>query len=95
MIFLQKRVKRGGERRIERAEAACAKYGAPGARVYKDYHDLLADPEVEVVHICTPNVSHSEIAIAAFEAKKHVYCEKPMSHSFAEARSSSERRCMA
>ena len=72
-------------RRIERAEAACAKYGAPGARVYQDYHDLLADPEVEVVHICTPNVSHSEIAIAAFEAKKHVYCEKPMSHSFEEA----------
>lgn len=45
----------------------------------------MANPEVEVVHICTPNVSHSEIAIAAFEAKKHVYCEKPMSHSVAEA----------
>ena len=69
----------------ERAEKACAEYGAEGAKVYEDYHDLLADPEVEVVHICTPNVSHSEIAIAAFEAKKHVYCEKPMSHSPAEA----------
>ena len=69
----------------ERARKACAEYGAEGAKVYEDYHDLLADPEVEVVHICTPNVSHSEIAIAAFEAKKHVYCEKPMSHSPAEA----------
>src|SRR3712207_3744740 len=61
----------------ERAEKAAAEYGAPGCKVYEDYHDLLDNPEVEVVHIRTPNVSHSEIAIAAFEAKKHVYCEKP------------------
>lgn len=70
----------------ERAEKAAAEYGAPGCKVFEDYHDLLADPEVEVVHICTPNVSHSEIAIASFEAKKHVYCEKPMSHSTEEAK---------
>lgn len=71
--------------KVERAEAACKEFGAPGAKVYQDYRDLLADPNVEVVHVCTPNVSHSEISIAAFEAKKHVYCEKPMSHSTAEA----------
>lgn len=70
---------------VERAEKACEEFGAPGAKVYKDYHDLLANPEVEVVHVCTPNVSHSEITIAAFEAKKHVYVEKPMSHSTEEA----------
>lgn len=70
----------------ERAEKTAAEYGAPGCKVFEDYHDLLADPEVEVVHICTPNVSHSEIAIASFEAKKHVYCEKPMSHSTEEAK---------
>lgn len=69
----------------ERAVKAAQEYGAPGAKVYKDYRELLADPQVEVVHICTPNVVHSEIAIAAFEAKKDVYCEKPMSHSPAEA----------
>ncbi len=69
----------------ERAEKAAADYGATGCKVYEDYRELLANPEVEVVHICTPNVSHSEIAIAAFEAKKHVYCEKPMSHSPVEA----------
>lgn len=68
-----------------RAEKGAAEFGAPGAKVYTDYHDLLLNPEVEVVHICTPNVSHSEIAIAAFAEKKHVYCEKPMSHSTAEA----------
>ena len=69
----------------ERAEKACAEFGAPGAKAYVDYHDLLANPEVEVVNVCTPNVSHSEISIAAFEAKKHVYVEKPMSHSTVEA----------
>ena len=69
----------------DRAEKAAAEFGAKGCKVYEDYHDLLANPEVEVVHICTPNVSHSEITIAAFEAKKHVYVEKPMSHSTEEA----------
>lgn len=69
----------------ERAVKAAGEYGTKNAKVYTDYRELLANPEVEVVHICTPNVSHSEIAIAAFEAKKHVYCEKPMSHSVAEA----------
>lgn len=69
----------------ERAEKAAKEFGAAGAKVYTDYHDLLANPDVEVVHICTPNVAHSEIAVAAFEAKKHVYCEKPMSHSTEEA----------
>lgn len=69
----------------ERAESAAKEFGAKGAKVYKDYHDLLADKNVEVVHICTPNVVHSEIAVAAFEVKKHVYCEKPMSHSTSEA----------
>jgi len=69
----------------ERAEKAAAEFGTPDCKVYKDYRDLLANPEVEIVHVCTPNVSHSEITVAAFEAKKHVYCEKPMSHSTEEA----------
>ena len=69
----------------ERAAKAAAEFGAEGAKVYTDYRELLENSEVEVVHICTPNVSHSEIAVAAFAAKKHVYCEKPMSHSTEEA----------
>ncbi len=69
----------------ERAEKAAAEYGIPGAQVCEDYRELLANKDVEVVHVLTPNVSHSEITIAAFEAKKHVYCEKPMSHSPEEA----------
>lgn len=69
----------------ERATTAAEKFGVEGAKVYDDYKELLRNPEIEIVHICTPNVSHSEIAIAAFAAKKHVYCEKPMSHSTKEA----------
>ena len=69
----------------ERAENAREAFGTPGARVYEDYRGLVADPEVEVVHVCTPNVSHCEITVAAFEAGKHVYVEKPMSHSTADA----------
>ena len=69
----------------ERAVKAAEEYGVEGAKVYTDYRELLANPEVEVVHICTPNVSHSKIAIDAFAAKKNVYCEKPMSHNPEEA----------
>ena len=69
----------------ERAAKAAAEFGAEDTKVYTDYRELLENSEVEVVHICTPNVSHSEIAVAAFAAKKHVYCEKPMSHSTEEA----------
>lgn len=69
----------------ERAVKAAKEFGTPDAKVYTDYRELLKDESIEVVHICTPNVSHSEIAIAAFEVKKNVYCEKPMSHSTEEA----------
>ena len=70
----------------ERAEKGAAEYGVPGARVYEDYHDLLNDAEVEVVHVLTPNVAHCPITVAAFEAGKHVYCEKPMAHNTADAK---------
>lgn len=69
----------------ERAKKAADEFGISEAKVYTDYRELLNNADIEVVHICTPNVSHSEIAIASFAAKKHVYCEKPMSHSTEEA----------
>lgn len=39
----------------ERAVKAAKEYGVPGAKVYTDYKELLADPEIDVVHVCTPN----------------------------------------
>ncbi|MCC5829657.1 MAG: Gfo/Idh/MocA family oxidoreductase [Phycisphaeraceae bacterium] len=52
----------------------------------EDYRDIIKLKEVDVVDICTPNVYHSEIAIAALEAGKHVFCEKPDAVNAAEAR---------
>ena len=49
----------------ERAVKAAAEFGTSDAGIYEDYRELLADGRVEVVHICTPNVSHSVIAIDA------------------------------
>ncbi len=70
----------------ERAEKAKEQYGAPDAKVYTDYQDLLKDPEIEVVHVCTPNRSHAPISIDSLHAGKHVMCEKPMAKTAADAR---------
>ena len=64
-----------------RAKEACEKFGVPGAKYYTDYKELLADESIDVVHVLTPNVAHSPITVAAFEAGKHVMCEKPMAHN--------------
>ena len=48
------------------------------AKTYENYHDLLADPEIEAVSVCTPNDMHAPIAIDALKAGKHVMLEKPM-----------------
>ena len=52
----------------ERAEKAKKDYGTPDAAVYEDYKELLKDESIEVVHVCTPNRSHSFITIDALEA---------------------------
>lgn len=65
----------------DRAIKAAEKYGTPYAKVYTDYHELLADPTIDTVHVLTPNVAHSPITVAAFEAGKNVMCEKPMAHN--------------
>jgi predicted dehydrogenase len=50
-----------------------------------DWRTLVNDPEVEVVSVTTPNAFHPEMAIAALEAGKHVWCEKPMAVALADA----------
>lgn len=56
------------------------------ARTYTDYRDLIADPEVDVVSICSPNYLHHEVALAAAEAGKPFWIEKPMGISAAQSR---------
>jgi predicted dehydrogenase len=66
---------------IDRAEKAAKEYGTEDAKIYVDYKELLKDESIDLVHVLTPNVSHSPITVAAFEAGKHVMCEKPMAHN--------------
>lgn len=70
----------------ERAHEAKAKFGTPDARVYGSVEELLNDPDVHAVHVCTPNDTHAEISIKAMEAGKHVLCEKPMAKTSEDAR---------
>lgn len=70
----------------ERAAKAAKEYGEKKAAVVTDYRKLLDDKTIDVIHVCTPNDSHAEIAIAAMEAGKHVMSEKPMAKTAADAR---------
>lgn len=65
------------------AEARADEFGF--ARATADWRALVADPEVDVVSITTPNAFHAEMAVTALEAGKHVWCEKPMAVGFADA----------
>ena len=47
-------------------------------RRYLKFEDLLADPDIHIVDICTPSMYHAPLAIAALQAGKHVICEKPL-----------------
>ncbi len=58
------------------AEDYARRYGV--RKVYSDYRDLIHDPEVEVVQICTPNHLHYEQVMTALQAGKHVVCDKPL-----------------
>ena len=60
----------------DRLASANAKYGP--AQTYENYEDLLKNPDVEAVDVCTPNFMHMPPVVAAFAAGKHVICEKPI-----------------
>lgn len=47
-------------------------------KVYKDYMELLSDPEIDAVLICSSTDTHADIAIQAAKAGKHIFCEKPV-----------------
>ncbi|MCY9667985.1 Gfo/Idh/MocA family oxidoreductase [Paenibacillus alginolyticus] len=66
----------------ERAETAVKKYGC--GKAVKDYHNILNDPELEAVSICTPNHIHASIAIDFLRAGKNVLCEKPAARTYSE-----------
>jgi predicted dehydrogenase len=72
----------------DRAQRAASALGF--ARATGDWRQLVSDPRVDVVDICTPNHLHHEMALAAVKAKRHVYCEKPLALDIREAREIAE-----
>jgi len=69
-------------RNAERRAEVAAKFGV--ARTFADYREMLADPELESVSITTMWDQHAAPAIAALEAGKHVFLEKPMASTVAD-----------
>src|SRR5260370_6894086 len=67
----------------ERTQGKAEEFGFE--RWTTDWRTLVRDPSLEVVAITTPNHLHREMAVAALAAGKHVYCEKPMAVSLADA----------
>src|SRR3954453_17935822 len=68
----------------ERLSAMAGKFGVE--KTYRDYRRLPADPEIDAVSIVTMWDQHTEPAIAALEAGKHVFLEKPMASTLADCR---------
>ena len=66
---------------IEKAQAMKDKYSFV-EKVIDDYKIALADPEVEVVYVLTPNKAHYTVTMDALKAGKHVFCEKPIATSY-------------
>ena len=71
-------------RSAEGVAAAATKLG--WAEHTTDWRTLLTRDDVDLIDICTPGDTHAEIALAALAAGKHVFCEKPLANSVAEAR---------
>ncbi len=71
------RLKTISARRHEQVMEAQKRFGFEQTTL--DYHDILNDPEIDVVDICTPPYVHEKIILEALEAGKHVICEKPLS----------------
>lgn len=69
-------------RRADRLAEMAAKYGVE--KTYTDYHDLLADPDIDAISICTHARDHLQPMLDAMRSGKHVLLEKPMSASVEE-----------
>lgn len=67
----------------DRAQKMADKYGCP---LFENYDEMLAQAQLDVVHVCTPHFLHPPMVIAAAQARKHVLTEKPMSIALADAK---------
>ena len=61
---------------VQSAEKAAADFGIP--EFFADYHEILNDPTIDAVLVCSPTNTHAQITIEAANAGKHIFCEKPV-----------------
>jgi predicted dehydrogenase len=69
--------------RMETAEKGCQQIGADIATT--DYRDITENPDIDIVHICSPNNLHLAALLSAMKHQKHIYCDKPLTANVAEA----------
>ena len=69
-------------RSIERGQEFAQRFGAQ--RVYQQYQDLMADPQIDIIYIATPHSHHFQVAKQCLEAGKHVLLEKPLTINAAQ-----------
>lgn len=69
---------------VDKAQKMADQFGF--ARFTDDWKSLVSDPDIDIVSITTPNILHFDMAIAAINAGKHVYCEKPLALTLDQAR---------
>lgn len=80
---LRPRLEAISARTKEKANAKALEFGA--ARGTDNWRDIIKDPKIEAVIVATPAAEHFEMCMAALNAGKHVFCEKPLGKSFEEA----------
>lgn len=72
-------------RDLSKAKAFAAEYAQAGScSTYGSYQELLADPNVDIVYVATPNSLHAKNVLECIRHRKHVLCEKPLTTSAAE-----------
>ena len=69
-------------RTMATAERRAEEFGVP--KVYRSLEEMLADPEIDVVHNCTPNNAHLEVNRKIIKSGKHIFSEKPLAMTVAE-----------
>src|SRR3989339_712766 len=67
----------------ETAEIACEQVGAEHG--VTDFREITENPDIDIVHICTPNNFHKEALLSAMKNNKQIYCDKPLVSDVAEA----------